>query len=267
MPGPFPGMDPFLESRSEWRDAHEGLITYIRDDLNRTLPRNYRAKIDEHVYVMPDRRPLVPDIAVLSRPAKFVRESTAVLESPDAPVHLSLPSDPEIRESFIEIVAVADMERPVTVIELLSPTNKTPGRGRDEYLAKQYVILQSSTHLVEIDLLRAGADTAAAPRGVFAEQPESAGYVVVLHRAGNGRNFEAWPWNVRERMPRIAIPLGPGEKDVVLDLQQIFDRNYDAGAYDRFLDYSKDPEPPLTGEDAEWMDALLREKGLRPHTD
>jgi Protein of unknown function (DUF4058) len=42
----------------------------------------------------------------------------------------------------------------ITVIELLSPSNKRPGPDREQYLAKRREYLHSSAHLVEIDLLR-----------------------------------------------------------------------------------------------------------------
>ena len=42
----------------------------------------------------------------------------------------------------------------VTVIELLSPSNKRAGDDRESYLAKRRELLRSPAHLVEIDLLR-----------------------------------------------------------------------------------------------------------------
>lgn len=87
--------------------------------------------------------------------------------------------------------------------------------------------------------------------------------VVSLHRGGHPLEGEAWPVNVQERLPRIWVPLEKGVPDRVLDLQALFDRNYDAGNYARHIDCTQDPVPPLEGEDAAWMDALLREKGLR----
>ena len=69
---------------------------------------------------------------------------------------------------------------------------------------------------------------------------------------------------MRQRLPRIAVPLDAGVPDVVLDLQAVLDRCYDEGAYARKIDYSQPPIPPLRPEDATWAEALLREKGLRP---
>jgi hypothetical protein len=50
----------------------------------------------------------------------------------------------------------AEHRRLVTAIEVLSPTNKR-GEGRIEYAAKRQSIMRSDTHLIEIDLLRAGS--------------------------------------------------------------------------------------------------------------
>jgi hypothetical protein len=60
------------------------------------------------------------------------------------------------------------------------------------------------------------------------------------------------------------IPLAEGDPSVVLDLQAVFNLSYDAGAYDRLVDYAQEADPPLQGDDALWADALLRERGLRP---
>ena len=43
----------------------------------------------------------------------------------------------------------------------------------------------------------------------------------------------------------------------------MFNRCYDAGRYAQRLDYQRAPHAPLSGEDAAWAEALLREKGYR----
>ncbi|MFQ5615218.1 MAG: DUF4058 family protein [Anaerolineales bacterium] len=54
----------------------------------------------------------------------------------------------EYREPFVEIVHTAGDEV-VTVIEVLSPANKTAGEGHARYKKKHAEILSSSAHLVE----------------------------------------------------------------------------------------------------------------------
>ena len=71
----------------------------------------------------------------------------------------------------------------VTVIEVLSPTNKRSGKDQDEYKNKQSELLANDVHLLEIDLLRGGEYTVA----VSLEDVEAEGawdYVVCLHYGG-----------------------------------------------------------------------------------
>src|SRR5207248_5881448 len=47
MKSPFPGMDPYLESR--WSDVHTALCTGIRTALQPRLPRGLRARAQQDV--------------------------------------------------------------------------------------------------------------------------------------------------------------------------------------------------------------------------
>ncbi len=92
-------------------------------------------------------------MGVTARPA--FEPSTAAPRKVTAPVPLTLPAVDIERHSALEIRDWRN-RRLVTVLELLSPTNKTPGADRNEYLAKRAEILAGGTHLVEIDLGRGG---------------------------------------------------------------------------------------------------------------
>jgi hypothetical protein len=61
----------------------------------------------------------------------------------------------------------------------------------------------------------------------------------------------------------LPIPL-LGEDQAVIDLGACFSAVYDAIAADDEAGYTLDPPlPPLSDPDRAWVDALLREKGLR----
>jgi Protein of unknown function (DUF4058) len=50
----------------------------------------------------------------------------------------------------------------------------------------------------------------------------------------------------------------PGDPDIALDLQSVFDRAYDEGPYDRAVRYDLATiEPPLPPEQAEWLKSRL----------
>jgi hypothetical protein len=144
----------------------------------------------------------------------------------------------------------------VTAIEILSPTNKRAD-GRMEYLAKRCQILLSTTHLLEIDLLRQGR------RLPMRDPLPPVDYFVLLSRAENRPIADVWPLALRDRLPVVPIPLLPGDADVILDLQQIFTAAYDLLGYDLAIDYHRPPEPPLNDETSALAESFLRAAGLR----
>ncbi|MFN4179482.1 MAG: DUF4058 family protein, partial [Armatimonadota bacterium] len=131
MPSPFPGMDPYLENPTLWPGVHQGLVTYMRAALNAVLPPGYVADIGERVYIVQPERSVYPDVVVLEHPLTQTEQgaggtATAVAIASDPPLVLTY-EPVEIREVFVEILPVGEESRVVTVIEVLSYSNKTPG--------------------------------------------------------------------------------------------------------------------------------------------
>jgi hypothetical protein len=160
-------------------------------------------------------------------------------------------------ETYLNILDRRADERVVAVIEVLSPTNKYAGPGRDSYLTKQREILQSSAHLVEIDLLRAGPHVLAVPEHAARRQGEY-DYLVCINRARERRiDFELYLSRLRERLPNIGIPLAGDDPDVLLNIQAAVAQAYDAGAYDDRLHDHRPCVPALPAADQAWADQLI----------
>jgi hypothetical protein len=152
------------------------------------------------------------------------------------------------RSSYLEI-RDRDTRAIITIVEFLSPSNKSTGPDRDQYLAKRRQVMRARVNLVEIDLLRGG------PRMPWQGMPEC-DYCVVVSRAGRWPRAGLWPIRLRERLPEIPIPLRPEEADARLDLQQLLHRVYDAAGYCYYI-YTGQPEPALSAEDAAWASQLV----------
>jgi hypothetical protein len=168
-----------------------------------------------------------------------------------------------LTEGFIEIIDVGSGNRVVTIIEVLSSSNKMPGDGMQEYQRQQREIVQSATNLVEINLLRAGRHVLAFPlENLFTAYHTP--YMVCVRRATVRSKAEIYPIPLSQKLPTVKIPLRPADADVPLDLQALIEQCYRKGRYEVDLDYRRDPDPPLTGADASWTVELLRSKGLRP---
>lgn len=251
MPSPFPGMDPYLEEPSLWPDVHAAMLVMMRMDLNAVLPERYSAYIDRYVWLEDadrDReRGGVPDLYVADRNVGHTEVAhTATLAAP-ASETLVLPALRRTGTRFLRIVD-RGTRRIVTLIELLSHSNKAGGADGQAYLAKRRDCFATGTNLVEIDLLRAGERTP--PTNEW-------DYRILVSRASDFPRVEVWNVRLREALPSIPIPLNPGDGEPVLNLQSCLNRTYDGAPYAKDIDYSQPPVPPLGDADAEWANALL----------
>jgi uncharacterized protein DUF4058 len=258
MPSPFPGMDPYLEERNIWPDVHHRLITAIGDELVPQVAPDYFVAVEQRTYVMAvDRQELIarPDAAIIVAPTEARGRTALATAVPTTVQTVLLPQFEEIREGYLEIRDTRTHEV-VTAIELLSPTNKMPGEGRDKYEAKRRHVLQTLTNLVEIDFLRGWAPMEMEP------DPRNDYRIVVA--PGWGRPMaRLHAVSVRQPLPDVLVPLREGEAEAVLPLGKLLAEVYDRARYDLRLDYRVPPEPELSPEDATWADELLRAGGLR----
>ncbi len=262
MPSPFPGMDPYLEQH--WGDIHHRLVTYGCDQLHERLPGGLLARMEERVFVessLGPERAIVPDLRVFERRGGKKKPATsngalAVAEP------LVLHFDEPAAEGFIEIREAGSGRRLVTVVEVLSLTNKVRGEGRDKYLRKQEELRDGGVSLVEIDLLRAGGRVLPVPVERLPQEYRTA-YQVCARRGWRRVEAEVYKVPLRERLPVIGIPLRETDDDAPLDLQALIDQCYRNGGYDEDADYERDPDPPLDRADARWADDLLRRAGRR----
>src|SRR4029453_6097996 len=132
-------------------------------------------------------------------------------------------------------------------------------RYRLTALLSSYVIAEPSrvnrlfrTYLLEIDVLGPGPHVLAVPEET-ARQHGPYDYLVCVNRAVGWREgFQLYPRRLRDRLPRIRLPLAAPDPDVVLDLQAVLARTYEAGGYMERLDYTAPCVPPLSPEDQRW---------------
>ncbi len=251
MPSPFPGMNPYLEQNDTWEDFHQNFITRMQEELSGRVGPNYLVKIEVRLYLhelsSEQRRYFGrADVGLIApvTSAPLAAGTNPVL----APLQLSLPAVDIERHSSLEIRDRRN-RRLVTVVELLSPSSKTPGADRDEYLAKRAQILAGRTHLVEIDLRRGGQR----PRPP--ELPKC-DYYVLVSRSEERPTLDVWPIRLRDRLPEVPIPLAVPDPHVALDLQALLHRVYDAVQYGKYI-YGDTPQPPLSPEDAAWASQFV----------
>jgi len=248
-------MDPFLEFQ-EWEDFHYSFNATVRDALSSRLAPRYLVRANKRVYVEspgdPDPLFLRPAVRVLCK--EETAGGTAVAAEPATslePFQRELPIPEERREVYL-LIRLQETKEVVTVLETLSPANKRRGGdGRREYLKKREEVLQSHSHLVELDVLRGGA------RLPMMSPLPPGDYYAIASRRRRRPLAGVYAWTVRDRLPTISVPLKQGDPDVPLDLQEVFTTVYDRARYDLSLNYRADLQPPPRDDDVEWIRGLL----------
>jgi hypothetical protein len=251
-------MDPWLEHPEIWPGVHARLITSIADELAPEVAPRYFVDIEERVYFIdPEGKRFLgkPDVAISGfeepspSPGPASRAVTSIADFVETDVEVFEDED-EIRLRHLEIHDTASREL-VTVIEVLSPTNKLHQHGREKYLDKRRAYFNADVNFVEIDLLRAGRPMPARGDGVHAD------YRILIARGEHLPRAKLRGFNVRQPIPPVPIPLRSGDAEPTLDLNPVLHGVYDRARYDLRIDYSTSPVPPLRTEDAEWAAGIV----------
>lgn len=257
LKSPFPGMDPFLESR--WPEVHASLIVYARNQINQQLPSDLQANIEENLAVHEEDNSssIRPDIHVSQdstcRPSSGVDGNVATVADP-----LVLKRAPHPTR-HIEIV---DQDgRVITAIEFISPWNKVGNRAREQYTRNQLDYIDAGVNLVEIDLVRQGSYVLAAPLEELMPEQRTP-YLICVYRDQKPDQFEVYQAPLERPLPNIPIPLRCDERDIVLQLQPLVDQCYHDGRYHR-LDYTGVPKGKFDEQLTHWIDERLRSEGRR----
>lgn len=229
MPSPFPGMDPYLEHSKLWPAFQHHLLACLYQILLPGLVDRYRARIGSRTYVS------------------------------EMPLFTSIVRD-EYTEEFIEIRNRSD-QKLITLVEVVSPANKTTPAGRQVYLDKRQDALRQRAAVVEIDLVLQGKPTLSYSRDGLPEFD----YAVAVTRATAPDRYEIYTATLQKRLPKFKLPLAPDDRDALLDLQAAFTRAYDLGGFGSQINYAADPpsDVPLTAHQRNWLDTFLRQAKLR----
>ena len=230
MPSPFPGMDPFLETDKLWPVFHHQFIGSLFQILLPNLVDRYRARVGQRQY------------------------------STEMPLFTSIIRE-EHTEEFIEIRQRTD-GRLVTLVDFVSPINKTTMAGKDAYLGKRKEARGAGASIVEIDLVMQGQPLLDYSRDGLPEWD----YAVTVTRSTQPERYEIYTSTIQKRLPRFKLPLAVDDRDTVVDLQNAFARCYDMGGFAGQLDYATTPQVVREDADVRWVHDLLVQLKIRAKT-
>jgi hypothetical protein len=249
-------MDPWLESPTIWPDVHNRLITSIADTLMPIVRPRYFVGVESRTTVLTGldvERVYKPDVSIHATESRAaVREpGVAILERPEVRTYnVSVATSEETDETFLAIEELPN-RRLVTVLEVLSPSNKKTKDARADYLKKRDHLILTDINFVEIDLIRAGE-----PMPVRKPPPPS-DYRILICRARRSSHAVLHAFPYTSPIPAIPIPLLPGDPEPMLDLNSVLHALIDRAAYELVIDYAQPPDPPLRATDAAWAASVV----------
>ena len=236
-------------------------MTFGAAPLNEILPEHYVAELGEHARLLDlspkNRRWLVPDVLV----ARGARRSIARMRGDDWRRYGRVARADqrsrcrevkvEVRNVWIEI-RPAPRATPVTVIEVLSPTNKA-GAGFAEYSTEATATIRRKVHLVELDLLlqrRAAADgSSRSPRATSMRW---------FPARKNVPNRTSTPGRSRTRLPPSRSRSCAPDPDVLLDLAAAFATVYERAATPGRIDYAAPAATMKKTADRAWAERIAK---------
>ncbi len=261
MPDIFPGMNPYLEHPDLWPEIHPQLITVLANFLQQEVSDRYRVLIRKRVYRVSGEDCLVVGQLSNDVPHKNSGGNGTSYYSQQQPIPTYIAVPQTVKEDYIEIVD-CHVGRTVTIIEVLTPRKKRPGRGRENYEQRCEAILGSDTHFVEIDLLRGWEP-------ISAYAPSNIDYRVLVSRSDQRPKADLYAWQVDAPIPLLKLPLSCHCNDTgaqaycTVDLKWVLDEACVESAYKLPIDYERAPIPPLPPETNRWLTTLLERSGLR----
>lgn len=229
MPSPFPGMDPYLEHAERWPNFRHQLIAAMYQVLLPGLVDRYRARVSSRNY------------------------------SVEVPLFTSVQRE-QHAEEFIEIRDRADGSL-TTLIDVTSIANRVAPAGREAYMSTRRYGEQQRAALVDIDLITQGEPLLDFPRDNLPEYD----YAVTVTRPGAPGRFEIYAVTLQKRLPKFRLPLNADDRDLPLELQDVFRRAYDLGGFQSRIDYTEPPpaEVQLSNANRQWIDAWLHQQKRR----
>jgi hypothetical protein len=242
-----------------WSVFHSAHIIHIAEAIDKVLPPGYIVAPERSLQIRefdPDTgeriygrksRSRRPDIVVYDTDPSAERPGIPE-RSPTAPTltveHIEEVDDPEL---YLTAAVIHEMNgdgtlgRPVTWVELLSPSNKPTRAGYVQYREKRIAALRNSIVMVEIDYLHQSQPINDHIPSYPDREDNAYPYTISVTDLRVTPELEAFGFKVDAKMPIINVPLS-GKQIITLDFGEVYNQSFESfGIYGYQVDYEQEP--------------------------
>lgn len=244
-----------------WEEFHGVHITHLAEAIDRLLPPGYIVRPEKSMQIRefhPDsgepvmatrkRRPQ-PDLSILQTTVSGDTQSgNSTISTPTRLLSAQkvLDDDPTVYLMALTIHTLSrdnDPGKPVTWIELLSPTNKPGGSGALQYREKRAAALRGGLALVEIDYLHEYPPVIALLPAYPVDEGAFPYIILVTNPQPSLAEGEAHIYEIGIDMPLpiIKIPLS-GTQFIALDCGAVYNHTFSSlSTFSYHVDYAVNP--------------------------
>ncbi len=258
----YPGINIHLNSLLQdepggWRSFHSQHVTDLARTIDEALPQGYFTRSEMSLQIGEfdpgsgdqGQSSTIPDVSIYRRRGQSPGSVMTLAESEAPAVSIPIPETLESEDTLIGLVIYQAGEgsllgRPVTRIELLSPSNKPGGSHYGQYRVKRLDTLKSGLRLVEIDYLH---ETPPIIRNLpdYSKQEQGAVPFVILvsdprPTLEQGKTT-VFAFGVDDPLPVIDVPLA-GADVVRVNFGAAYRQTFEGARFFRMIvDYAQEP--------------------------
>jgi hypothetical protein len=246
----------YYQAEGGWAGFHGNYIARLLGYINDVLPEGYIVDSEKSLQIReyhPDtgerlRRPK-PDLGLYKQQSltKPTLTSPAYAPTITLPLMESLVLTDDLFFVALRIYKLqvdSLLGKPVTQIELLSPSNKPPGDGYLQYHEKRHILLKTGMQIVEIDLFQeTDSPIGGIPAYRYGESNATPYYVAISLPVPDliQGKLDIYGFAVDEDIPTIAVPL-EGSDSVAVDFNTVYHQTFlSTNAYSLRANYEQLP--------------------------
>jgi hypothetical protein len=242
-----------------WEQFHTAHIIFLGTAIRPLLPEGYAIFPERSMQIREITSPVNGDQDIRKRPFRpdttiyqtsTVSGQAAISGATSVPTITmptieTLPEDNEVYLTSLIIREVSDsgVGKPITCIEVLSPTNKPHGTGYIQYREKRTVLLRSGLVLVEIDYLHETPTVLPKLPDYSTHEENSFPYTIAIHNPHpdlEGGKTAIYGIYVDDPLPTVSIPLKDADR-VILNFGEVYNQTYESFSFGEMVDYSQPP--------------------------
>jgi hypothetical protein len=244
LSNPFFGVNPLLMSLMQGEESYAGFhgnyASYLTGHLNQVLPLHYQARTEDSIML------LGTDFQVQTRYPDVLIEQLEPHSSQMPALSVVAPSleldyEPEASAGFPKSVLIEALfestPQPITVIEILSPSNKTS--HRQEYRYKRQQLLSANLALVEVDWLHE-SPSVIPHLPPYPRHPKASPYHIAVTNPRLSAKTQVYQVQIEQALPQLALPL-LGQETVPCDFEAVYQETFLKGRYGNSVDYRQAP--------------------------